>query len=77
MKVSSLSPRVQLSLLCFTQGLDTRHSRKSLVPGWLDVVEEYLGGKYSEMFHKMALAFGIDARETRDVERALLWNKAF
>ena len=34
-------------------------------------MEEYLGGKYSEMFHKMALAFGIDARETRDVERAL------
>ena len=40
-------------------------------------MEEYLGGKYSEMFHKMALAFGIDARETRDVERALLWNKFF
>ena len=40
-------------------------------------MEEYLGGKYSEMFHKMALAFGIDARETRDAERALLWNKAF
>lgn len=41
------------------------------------VMEEYLRGAYSNMFQKIALAFGVDTRKGREEERAFLWNRVY
>lgn len=40
-----------------------------------EVMEEYLGGKHSNMFFQVARAFG--AERDRAAERAFLWDKVF
>lgn len=41
------------------------------------VMDEYLGGAYSDMFQKIAQAFGVATEKGRDEERAFLWDRVY